>query len=142
MDPAVTSLQLDPDAVDPANRFQRVRNELGLETFGLNLMVLQPGQRSRIHRHKRQDEVYVVLAGTLTLSVEGEERELAARSVVKVPAATRRQLINRHPERLELLAMGAHGDHQGRDGEAFASWDDAEPRSPADMPYPDDVEVG
>jgi quercetin dioxygenase-like cupin family protein len=45
-------------------------------TFGLNAVTLAPGQRLRIHRHARQEEVYVVVAGTLTLAVEAEKRSL------------------------------------------------------------------
>ena len=48
-------------------RFERLRQQLGVSTFGLNQIVLQPGQRGRIHRHARQEEVYLVLDGTLTL---------------------------------------------------------------------------
>ena len=50
--------------------------QLGVSTFGLNQIVLGPGQRGRIHRHRRQEEVYLVLEGTLTLFVEGEEHTL------------------------------------------------------------------
>src|SRR5262245_54441234 len=58
---------------DTGERFQRLRQQLGVSTFGMNLIVLQPGQRGRIHRHTRQEEVYLVLEGQLTLYVGGEE---------------------------------------------------------------------
>src|SRR5919199_1347186 len=106
MDPSVTFTRLDPDGVEPARRFQRLRHELDVDAFGLNLIVLQPGQRGRIHRHRRQEEVYLVLAGTLTLIVEREERELGRGELARVPGALRRQLVNRRRERLELLAIG------------------------------------
>ena len=57
-------------------RFTRLARELGVTTFGLNAVTLAPGQRLRIHRHARQEEVYVVVAGTLTLAVEAEKRSL------------------------------------------------------------------
>jgi len=38
----------------------------------MNLIVLQPGQRGRIHAHDTQEEVYLVLEGVLTLLIEGE----------------------------------------------------------------------
>jgi mannose-6-phosphate isomerase-like protein (cupin superfamily) len=141
MDPAVTFTRLDADGVAPDNRFQRLRQELGAGSFGLNLIVLQPGQRGRIHRHARQEEVYLVLAGTLTLLVEGEERELGAGELALVPGHVRRQLVNRRPSRLELLAIGGAGDHQGRDGEAFRSWDQERGAPPQETPLPDDVAV-
>ena len=38
-----------------AERFQRLREPLGVRSFGINLIRLQPGQRGRIHRHERQE---------------------------------------------------------------------------------------
>src|SRR5215208_5294220 len=104
---------------DGSERFQALRRELGVSTFGLNLIRLRPGQRGRIHRHKRQEEVYVVLEGMLTLGVEGEERELARGSLARVAPPVRRQLVNRGSELLLVLAIGAAEPHAGRDGEAF-----------------------
>jgi quercetin dioxygenase-like cupin family protein len=141
MDPAVTFTRLQPDDVAPENRFQRLRQELGAVSFGLNLIVLAPGQRGRIHRHARQEEVYVVLAGKLTLIVEGDERELGAGELALVPGHIRRQLVNRHPQRLELLAIGGAGTHEGRDGEAFTSWEQERGASPQETPLPEDVTV-
>jgi len=125
-------------------RFQRVRNDLGVESFGLNLLRFAPGQRSRIHRHERQEEVYVVLEGTLTLVVEGNEQHVLRRgAVARVAPDVRRQLVNRHPERLRVLAMGGAQPHEGRDGRAYENWDETgDGRSPQDVPFPDDVPVG
>ena len=66
--------RLDPDHED---RFQRLRQELGVTSFGLNLLRFGPGQGSRIHRHLQQEEAYLVLEGTLTLVVEGESTSAA-----------------------------------------------------------------
>lgn len=65
-------------SIDPAgdDRFQRLRQELGISSFGLNLLRLGPGARGRIHRHLHQEEAYLVLEGTLTLLVDDEPREL------------------------------------------------------------------
>jgi mannose-6-phosphate isomerase-like protein (cupin superfamily) len=141
MDPAVTFARLDPDGIDAANRFQRLREQLGRGAFGLNLIVLQPGQRGRIHRHARQEEIYVVLAGTLTLLVEDEARELEAGELALVPGHLRRQLVNRQGARLELLAIGGAGEHEGRDGEAFTAWDQERGAPPQEVPLPDDLDV-
>ena len=60
MEPGTAYASLDLEGED---RFQRLRKELGLTTFGLNLLRLRPGQGSRIHRHERQEEAYLVLDG-------------------------------------------------------------------------------
>ena len=126
---------------DGAERFQSLRRELGVTTFGMNLIRLAPGQRGRIHRHRRQEEVYVVLEGTLTLGVEGEESELPRGSLARVAPDVRRQLFNRGPEPLVLLALGGAERHVGRDAEAFEAWEDTEGRAPQETPLPPDLET-
>jgi uncharacterized cupin superfamily protein len=122
-------------------RFQRLRQELGVTTFGLNAIALAPGQAGRIHRHARQEEVYLVLEGELSLLVEGEEHRLGRGALARVAPGVRRQLVNRRPERVVLLALGGAQPHEGRDGEAFASWEEADGRPPQEVPLPDDVPV-
>jgi hypothetical protein len=43
---------------------------------------------------------------------------------------------------LVLLALGGAAEHQGRDGEAFTSWDDESPVSPQELPMPPDLDPG
>ena len=120
-------------------RFAALRRDLGVTSFGLNVLTLEPRQRGRIHRHEQQEEVYVVLAGALTLALEGDELELAEGDAVRVEPSVRRQLVNRGTERVVLLAIGGAGEHVGRDGEAFEDWSSAEGRPPQDVPLPDDL---
>jgi quercetin dioxygenase-like cupin family protein len=131
----IVTLEFDGD-----ERFQTLRRELGASSLGINLIRLQPRQRGRIHRHERQEEIYVVLDGVLTLYVEGEPHEVRQGQAVRVAPEERRQLVNASSERLVLLALGAHGDHPGRDGEAFESWDDDEGRPPQEVPLPADLD--
>ena len=131
-------------SLDPAgeDRFQRLRAELGISCFGLNLLRFGPGGRSRIHRHLRQEEAYLVLEGTLTLLIEDEPRELRRGDLARVAPDVRRQLVNGTREPLLLLAIGGAAEHEGRDGRAYESWDETgEGRSPADVPFPDDLPV-
>lgn len=120
-------------------RFQRLRGELGVETFGLNLILLQPGQRGRIHRHELQEEVYLVLEGTLSLFLGDEERELSEGELARVAPDVRRQLVNRGPGVLALLAVGGAQPHEGRDGVAYESWEDASGRPPQEVSLPADL---
>jgi mannose-6-phosphate isomerase-like protein (cupin superfamily) len=139
METGVAYASIDPDGED---RFQRLRQELGVSTFGLNLLRFRAGERSRIHRHERQEEVYVVLEGTLTLLVEDEPRELGRGELARVAPDVRRQLVNRHLAPLLLFALGGAKEHEGRDGRAWASWDEpGEGRAPQDVPLPENVPV-
>jgi mannose-6-phosphate isomerase-like protein (cupin superfamily) len=120
-------------------RFVPLRRQLGVTSFGLNQIVLRPGERGRIHRHERQEEVYLVLEGTLTLLVEREETVLVRGELVRVGPESRRQLVNRGQDRLVLLALGGEGEHAGRDGEAFAAWEDERGAPPQEVPLPEDL---
>jgi uncharacterized cupin superfamily protein len=136
MDDGVTYGSLE---LDTAERFVSLRRALGITAFGMNLIVLQPGQQGRIHRHERQEEVYLVVEGTLTLAVEGEERELGAGELARVAPDVRRRLLNRGPTRCAVVGLGGAEPHVGRDGIAYASWEDTEGRPPQEIPLPDDL---
>jgi uncharacterized cupin superfamily protein len=136
-DPGVSHTKLDRS---PPERFQSLRRELGVESFGMNLIVLHPGQRGRIHAHERQEEVYMVLGGELTLLVEEKERVFGVDELVRVGPDVRRQLVNAGTERLVLLALGGAGEHAGRDGRAWPSWDAEGPGAPPqEVPLPEDL---
>jgi uncharacterized cupin superfamily protein len=124
------------------DRFVLLRRELGVSSFGINQMVLEPGQRTRIHVHAEQEEVYLVLGGILTLLVEGEEQTLEAGELVRVAPSVRRQLVNRGPRRLSLLALGGRGEHVSRDATAYRDWGDATGGSPQEVPLPEDLPAG
>ena len=136
MDDGIATARLDPDS---GERFLSLRRQLGVSTFGMNQIVLEPRQRGRIHRHRHQEEVYLVLDGTLTLLVEGEEHVFEPGELVRVAPAVRRQLVNRGAERLVLLALGGATEHAGRDGEAWTDWDADGPSLPQEIPLPDDL---
>jgi quercetin dioxygenase-like cupin family protein len=138
MPDGVSTARLDQP---PEQRFARLRAPLGVNSFGINVITFEPGQRNRIHRHRRQEEVYVVLEGQLTLMVEGEPHEYRVGDVVRVAPEVRRQLVNRGPGVLRLLALGGYVDHEHepRDAEAFTAWDEAEPGTPQTVPVPDDL---
>jgi len=135
MNTGVSYAALDPDTEE---RFVSLRRELGVTSFGMNQILLRPGQRGRIHRHTTQEEVYLVLAGTLSLWVEGEERRLGQGELARVGPEVRRQLANRGQEDVLLLALGGAGEHVGRDGEAFESWDQEHGAPPQQVPLPAD----
>jgi quercetin dioxygenase-like cupin family protein len=139
MEEGTTRTRLDPET---GERFLPLRRQLGVSSFGMNQITLQPGQRGRIHRHKGQEEVYLVLEGTLTLLLEGERTELTVGELIRVAPQTRRQLVNRGPGRVVVVALGGAGEHHGRDGEAFGDWSDEEPVSPQEMPMPPDLDPG
>ncbi len=124
---------------DTDEQFVLHRRALGVTSFGMNEINLRPRQRWRIHRHERQEEVYLVLAGTLTLIVEGEEHVMEPGDLVRVAPGLKRQLINKGPDPASLLCLGGYGEHESRDAEAFTSWDQEQGAPPTEVPMPDDL---
>jgi mannose-6-phosphate isomerase-like protein (cupin superfamily) len=138
METGVSYSKLEPDHED---RFYSLRRELGVTSFGINQILLRPGQRGRIHSHHTQEEVYLVLSGTLTLWVEGERRELGQGELARVGPNVKRQIANPHTEDVLLVALGGHNEHVGRDGEAFTAWDQETGAPPQEVPLPEDEPV-
>ena len=76
-----------------------------------------PGTRGRRHADKAQEEVFVVVSGTLTMMLgEPPERvDLPPRSVVAVEPGTPLQIHNTGDEELVLFIYGAPPEQAGAD---------------------------
>jgi mannose-6-phosphate isomerase-like protein (cupin superfamily) len=90
-------------------------DELGVQTFGLQVLDLPPGfadYPEHDHAHDGQEEVYVVLAGSAELTVAGRRFDAQAGSLVRVEPRSRRKLVP-GPEGVRILAIGcAPGDYE------------------------------
>jgi mannose-6-phosphate isomerase-like protein (cupin superfamily) len=77
-----------------AKAFKRARAELGVTSFGLNVMDMPPNtDRYPEHSHADdgQEEVYVALWGTGEIEIEGERHPLDPQTMVRVgPGVTRK----------------------------------------------------
>ena len=132
MDEGIARTALDPDA---GERFVSLRRALGVTSFGINQIVLEPRQRGRIHRHERQEEVYLVLEGTLTLLVEGEEQVARARRArARRARRSAASSSTAGPSGSCCWRWAATGEHAGRDGQAWTDWDSAAERAAAGDP--------
>ena len=97
---------IEPSGPGGAVRF--VRRELGVEAFGINWFVLAPGAPGREHDESAtgQEEVNVVVAGSGTFLVEGEEIPVRVGSFLRFDPGTTRQPVA-GPDGMTLLAVGA-----------------------------------
>ena len=95
---------------------RKLRSGLGVEAFGVNAWVLEPGAESRRHTHEQQDELYFVHAGTPEIEIEGVVHPLRPGSAAHVPAQFVRQLRNSGTDEAVVLIVGASGGYVGRDG--------------------------
>src|SRR5436305_2945827 len=108
-EPAVSHI----DDIDAAHGgvFKPVGSTLGVTAFGVNVEHFQQGHEGypeHDHSADGQEEVYFVIAGQATLTIDGQDHSLRAGSVAFVPAG--------HPRRftmpdgpVQILAIGGSG---------------------------------
>lgn len=89
------------------------RGALGCEQTGVSLQRLHPGARQPFaHRHAADEEVYVVLAGSGTATIDGAEVALRPLSALRV-APTAVRTFAAGDDGLELLAFVTHTEGDG-----------------------------
>ncbi len=80
---------------------------LEAEQLGMAWHRIKPGKRSPIaHRHRAQEEVYVVIGGAGRAKLDDELVELTAGDVLRIPPQTARG-FEAGDDGLEVLAFGA-----------------------------------
>ena len=94
-------------------RRARIGRQAGGERLGLSLWELPPGEAAYpYHHHLGEEELVIVLAGTLALRTPGGWRELAEGEVVAFARgeAGAHQLVNRGEGPARFLAASTSGD--------------------------------
>jgi uncharacterized cupin superfamily protein len=88
--------------------FKRARAELGVESFGMQVIDLPPdfdGYPNHDHTHDEQEEVYLALRGSGELEVDGERMQLDGDQMARV-APTAKRKVWAGPEGMRLLVLG------------------------------------
>lgn len=90
--------------------FKPVGSTVGATAFGVNVEHFQQGHENypeHDHSSDGQEEVYYIISGQATLTIDGQEHKLHAGSIAYVPPG--------HPRRfttpdgpVQLLAIGGH----------------------------------
>ncbi|MFT3865909.1 MAG: hypothetical protein QM729_16715 [Solirubrobacterales bacterium] len=98
------------DEMDAAlfGSFKRARAELGVESFGMQVIDLPPafdGYPSHDHTHDDQEEVFLALRGSGELEVEGERMPLDGDHIARVGPTARRK-VWAGPDGIRLLVLG------------------------------------
>jgi mannose-6-phosphate isomerase-like protein (cupin superfamily) len=108
-DPDYTVKQIDELDAAFAGAFKRVRAELGVESFGVQVVDLPPNSGELYpehdHLHDGQEEVYVVLRGAGEMQLADETVRFDQETVIRVGPSTRRR-IRSGPDGIRVLAIG------------------------------------
>ena len=120
MSPPHTQINLDEvEDVAPGNGFSdrweaRVAQAaLDAEQTGVSHFRLHAGKRSPFsHRHRRAEEIYVILAGAGRVKLDDDLFAVHARDAIRVAPGVARA-FEAGPDGLEFLAFGPHHDDDG-----------------------------
>ena len=88
--------------------FKRARAELGVSSFGMQVMDLPPNLEQfpeHDHADDGQEEVYVVMRGKAEIDIEGERVQMDPDTIVRVSSGTKRKIYT-GDEPVRILALG------------------------------------
>jgi uncharacterized cupin superfamily protein len=97
------------------------RVALGLENSGVSYQRLAPNFRLPFgHKHKNQEEIYVLVSGSVRIKLDDEVVDLKPFDAVRVAKDTMRS-FEAGPEGAELIAVGAPNTGPG-DADTVQGW--------------------
>jgi quercetin dioxygenase-like cupin family protein len=100
-----------------------IRRRFDIRAFGVNAYTAEQAGQRVVEEHREQDgheELYVVVAGRATFTLEGEERDAPAGTLVHCPPGTLREAVAAEPG-TTVMGIGA------KRGEVFepSPWENA-----------------
>jgi mannose-6-phosphate isomerase-like protein (cupin superfamily) len=103
-----TAKRIDEMEAGFGGAFKKVRAELGVESFGVQILDLPPNlEQFPTHDHSEsgQEEVYVTIRGAGWIDVDGERVDLDPDTIVRVGPDAKRKIYT-GPEGMRILALG------------------------------------
>ena len=98
--------------------FKPMRSALGVTSFGVNRLSLPPDAEGPEHDHSKdgQDEVYVIVEGSGTVTVAGEDHDVRVGHFVYADGGTTRQ-VKAGPDGITWVGIGCQpGGYKPREG--------------------------
>jgi quercetin dioxygenase-like cupin family protein len=103
-----TAKQLSDMQAGFGGGFVKVRAELGVTAFGMQVIQLPPDYADypeHDHSDSGQEEVLIALAGSGWLDIEGERVELDGETAIRVGPNTKRK-VHAGPQGLRMIVVG------------------------------------
>jgi len=85
------------------------RKSLGVRSFGLNVVEIPPGEDIPEHDEVRRDqeEVFIVIEGTPTMVIDGEEHATEPGTFIRLDVEPKRTIVNRGDTTARVLIVSA-----------------------------------
>ncbi|CAN5538982.1 hypothetical protein BH20ACT15_BH20ACT15_01490 [soil metagenome] len=112
------AVALDLNAAGDGYGFRKLRKQLGVTAFGVNVITIPPGHETGRHFHDEQEELYFVHRGAIEMTFgDGASHRLEEGGSARVDASTVRQVKNASTsEDAVYLVAGGKDGYVGRDG--------------------------
>ena len=106
--PAFTIVHLS-DFERPFPKWALARRSLGLQSFGMNVVELPPGETIPEHDEtlSDQEEVFIVLSGEATMVIDGQDHPAPAGTFVRLDPEPQRTVVNRSDADVAVLIVSA-----------------------------------
>ena len=97
------------DDVETTGKWHLVRRSLGLQSFGVNVVEVGPGDTLPEHDEvdRDQEEIFFTISGDVTLLIDGAEHELPAGAFARLVPQLRRTVTNTGSEPAMVLIASA-----------------------------------
>jgi uncharacterized cupin superfamily protein len=94
---------------ETVGNWQLVRRTLELESFGINIVEIAPGEQIPEHDElgREQEEVFYVLGGEPTLVIDGEDHPTRPGTFARLDPQHKRTMRNDGAERAEVMIISA-----------------------------------
>ena len=93
----------------PFPKWALARKSLGLQSFGMNVAELAPGETIPEHTELEsdQEEVFIVLTGEATIVIDGEDHQAPAGTFARLDPEPLRTVVNRSNADATVLIVSA-----------------------------------
>jgi uncharacterized cupin superfamily protein len=97
------------DEFERTGKWSLARRSLGVESFGLNVVEIQPGEDIPEHDEtgRDQEEVFIVLEGSPSLVIDGEKHPAPAGTFARLGIECRRTVVNDGDTPARVLIVSA-----------------------------------
>ena len=88
--------------------FKYVAQSLGMTSLGVNIIDMPPGfgdYPEHDHSEDGQEELYIPIAGSATITIDGEDHRLEPGVLVRVGSGTPRKIVTAE-EPVRIIALG------------------------------------
>jgi mannose-6-phosphate isomerase-like protein (cupin superfamily) len=83
------------------------KGQFGSQNLAITWVDSPPGSQQPLHRHPDHEQVYVIVRGRGTMTIDAEAQEVAAGTLVFVPPGAEHAIRNDGPELLSYVSATA-----------------------------------